>query len=291
VSTGAWSRNGKRVDSDNGSAAAGPEQTGGAVGASQVRSVGLGTDSGYRSVVPGAGQVIEGLCGEVRSDDSVGSCSGVLVDYTQRPFHAWSTRKQPVFYHTVSLSLHTLLTRESRVSLGRQDRLFLGVNLASSVIQLRNTERLSEDWGTRGILFLLSARGRWCSHRQTVGEEVPIHADSSHRTKPRLRRRNRSLFSLGVALLELWYATPMEVLREKAAQEFDKPDISVSEAAEQFIGWLYRDAGRRYADAVRRCVLCLDYRDTDFRSHEFKEEFRQRILLPLEESMMLFYNV
>jgi hypothetical protein len=274
-----WEIELERLDS----AAVGPEESGRAVGVPQVRSVGLATGPGYRSVVPGVGQVIKDLCREVRSDDSDGSRLGVLVDHTQRPFRARSTPRQPVFYHTVSL--HSLLTRESSL-VGRYDRLLLGVKLASSVIQLYNTGWITEDWDSRSIPFLDGGDG--------VRIDTPLvrssfRGDSSDRAKPGLRRRNRSLFSLGIALLELWYATPMEVLREKAAQEFDEPDISVSEAAEQFIEWLYRDAGRRYADAVRRCVLCLDHRDTDFGSDEFKEEFRQHILLPLEDNV-LFYN-
>jgi hypothetical protein len=96
------------------------------------------------------------------------------------------------------------------------------------------------------------------------------------------------LFSLGIALLELWYASPINVLREEVARDVGEPDISTFEAAEQWIEWLYTDAGKIYADVVQRCILGLDHRDTDFESDGFKQEVYQRIVLPLEGYIRVF---
>ena len=73
--------------------------------------------------------------------------------------------------------------------------------------------------------------------------------------------RNQPLFALGVALIELWYGESLSELHEDDDGPLDPPDLQSSlltrfNTADRLADELADDAGTKYSDAVRRCILC-----------------------------------
>jgi hypothetical protein len=100
-------------------------------------------------------------------------------------------------------------------------------------MQLYDSEWLCEDWTSEDILFL---DGGVLIDKPLVRSCFPADSSvSTPKTKSRLIRRNKSLLSLGIALLELWYASPFQMLRVEVACDVHEPDTSTFEAAEQLV--------------------------------------------------------
>jgi hypothetical protein len=108
-------------------------------------------------------------------------------------------------------------------------------------MQLYDSKWLCEDWTSEDILFLDGSDGFGSGGGVLIDKPLVrscFPADSSvstPKTKSRLIRRNKSLLLLGIALLELWYASPFEMLRVEVACDVHEPDISTFEAAEQLV--------------------------------------------------------
>lgn len=101
-------------------------------------------------------------------------------------------------------------------------------------------------------------------------------------------RRNRTLFSLGVVLIELWYWKCLKdyELKPKPRDAFDSGWTDL-ERADAIIDDLYEDALPKYCDVVRRCISGLDHREISLAKDDFKEEVHLKVFCPLEELSMV----
>jgi hypothetical protein len=221
------------------------------------------------------------------------SCLGMLIDGMNKRHYVWqpavpSLRSDPAG----TVSLETLFTRAQFPAPTNKERLILGVKLASSVIQLHNTDWLNERWGTSDIMFFRDLDNsdkpmlekplvRRCFGASSEEGSVPQALGS------RVVRCNRTLFSLGVILLEIWYWNRLESLcgGVDGSKSDGWTDTEVFNAADGVMDRLYDDAGLSYGDAVRRCIRGLDHRDTNLENDEFKREVCRNVVYPLEVTL------
>jgi hypothetical protein len=105
--------------------------------------------------------------------------------------------------------------------------------------------------------------------------------------------RNKSLFALGVLLIELSYGKPLESLREPC-------DMGPNGLPNQYTAWLtasrliksreisHRE-GSSYADAVRRCIKCdFDQIDDTLDDRDFRKAYVEGVVLPLQADLKTF---
>lgn len=156
-------------------------------------------------------------------------------------------------------------------SIEQLDRLELGVKIASAMMQLHATEWLSETWGTKDIFFLHKPkRGRTTTGeiaqiiepelgmpfvRRMLGsspELYPLQHTEHTPEKPALMEFDKSLFSLGIVLMELWFEKPLKDLR--IDQNQPSSENADYETAQQRIGYLFGEAGQNYGLAVSHCI-------------------------------------
>ncbi|ORY02186.1 hypothetical protein BCR34DRAFT_605666 [Clohesyomyces aquaticus] len=180
----------------------------------------------------------------------------------------------------------------------KRERLRLAVTLASAVLQLHETPWLEENWGNDKILF-----------KSHCGETVYDHPFVSQRfshaiqlpqspQSPNLMSRiirNRTLYALGVSLIELWYSKP---IRELYCPDDGSPysgNASVDlltewNTANRMVDDLYSDAGAKYGDAVRRCIRCeFDRRTNSLDDVAFQQAVYQGVVAELKENFEFLF--
>ena len=171
-----------------------------------------------------------------------------------------------------------------------KDRLYLGIKLANPVIQLRQTSWLKESWGKQDIVFFTEPHTR----RLLIENPMVLHNLSAPQPvltqqPPGIVREDKLLFSLGVVLWELWYFRRLE----------DDPDLNACLDNNQLsntmlnakvgraVAELGMEAGRKYYDAVQRCI----YGIMPTGAEEYSTIVWQKVVCPLEENYSSFCGV
>ena len=173
------------------------------------------------------------------------------------------------------------------------DRLRIALTVASSVLQLYKTPWLRNDWNKHDILI------NECG--QTYGDQAYVSGAFSTAATARqeVQRqmmydlvRNETLFSLGILLIELCLGQSFESLRsdEDPLNAQRTPDIFTEwSAAKRLLQSVYNEAGTRYGDATRRCILCeFDERETTLDNETFRQKFYEGVIIPLEDDVKAF---
>lgn len=248
---------------------------------------------------------IEDLCLAIQRAKSGPACIGVLIDKSDRRYRVWPLKTPSLTSElTGVLSLESLLAQPGAIK--KKDRLILGVQLASTVMQLHTTEWLSENWGKRDILF----------HQEiTQGKSGGITNTSPAIRKPLVRRifvppdspslalqtmeeakrsifvpQNQSLYSLGIVLMELWYGQRLEDLRIEMDGNGSgaMADMTDYMTARRLIDEISEEAGEKYGDAVRRCINGLDHRSSNLETDDFQNKVHMKVVAPLVENLESF---
>jgi hypothetical protein len=163
---------------------------------------------------------------------------------------------------------------------------------------------MTERWGKQDIFFLQRVRpchaedGKLTKIREPVADKPFVRrifkSTTTQHTSPtttaltELVRRDISLFSLGVVLVELWFERGIE---ELGSPRFDSSapfnDNSIYETASQYIGELWRTAGENYSTAVSRCLHGLNrpMGTKSLESLEFKNAVHVDVVCLLEKNL------
>lgn len=161
----------------------------------------------------------------------------------------------------------------------RRDRLHLAVELARSVIQFHGNW-LRVNWSSRDILFpkgpiemkeLLQPFLVWSI--SNCPDATASHTNSSV-------VRNKTLFPLGLALIELSLCRTITALR---IPEDENPDneVALLKTANRCLGHVYVESGTRYGDVVQQCLSWPHTRETNLDNEVFQDTFFQYIISPL----------
>lgn len=159
-----------------------------------------------------------------------------------------------------SISSLRAVLREGE-ALKRSKRMRFAVTLASSVLQLHDTPWLSKDWDT-GKVFLIKRPGADGYDAPFISQDFKKGTTVEHVVDMTSGLvRNRTLFALGVVLIELCYQKSITELH-KASDGRQNTGNSLEEfvtslkTVDRLVDDLEDEAGRSYSDAVRRCILC-----------------------------------
>jgi hypothetical protein len=197
-------------------------------------------------------------------------CVGLLVDGCNGPWHRIWTPLTLSSYASLTgaISLDDVLSPQY---LELKDRLELGILLASAVMQLHTTEWLNEDWGKGDIFFLQKITQRRTTRgniepvfepvidkpfvRRTFGSSQALHPIPQAPNSPAstLVVCERSLFSLGIVLIELWFEKRIEELSPDGDQDQDDGNARYK-TARKLLGDIFTYAGENYGLAVSRCI-------------------------------------
>lgn len=228
----------------------------------------------------------------------VDSCLGYIMDSEQR--------KQGIFPIAIqdncpqrqymAYSLRQILADPTTAGrrLTQHDKLKVALELSSSTLQLYKTPWLGERWGEDDVYFVLKPGAT----PLTLYEHPYVHRQFSQSNiatpqtqQPKYRIiRNQTLYSLGILLIELWYGKSMEQLQ--APLDVDcagTPGVAWCTAERLVDNELEFEAGKRYSDAVRRCIRCdFDRSDMSLDNESFQQAVFEGVVLPLETTLQQF---
>jgi len=184
-------------------------------------------------------------------------------------------------------------------------KLRLGVQIALAMMQLHTTQWLGDDWGTKDIFILHRAATRQqvgSNQHVEIWEPILEHA-FVHCTFDGQPRRlsvaesvadyNRSLFSLGVVLIELALGKPIEKLRGRVTVDCGGNALEscadpVRTTAVDCLGRVYSSQALAYGDAVERCINGLRLAEPipkDLNDPRYKNEVQVEIVSALERNL------
>jgi hypothetical protein len=178
------------------------------------------------------------------------------------------------------------------------NKLQVATSLSSSILQLYSTSWLDDNWGSSEVFFVHRPGTPAASiyqhpfvYRGLIPQAVKGTLPSQR--KPSRVIRNQTLFTLGVLLLELWYGKPIEELQSASDLNCQgTPGVAWCTAmrlAEEDIEF---QAGKRYADAVRRCIRC-DFNQTDpnLENEDFQQAVFEGVVVPIERTLEQFQGI
>ena len=242
---------------------------------------------------------INSLVPDINTTPLQPKCLGVLVNKQGDQLHRLriSLRGWLTFQPQGIVSLDSMLDCCQAPSL--RDRLKLGVNIASAVMQLYESGWLNASWGKNDIFFLQGTHGpvlgRPLIHRVFHDQKEEASPDSMPKDhdKPEwtLAWCNPSIFYLGVILIELWYWKPLSVLQEESVGGKETTSLSEFLTAQHFMENLLISAGAPYGKAVELCFTRLEETETQLDREGFRSKVYEKIVYPLEEHLKSFWGV
>lgn len=253
---------------------------------------------------------ISDLCATLKLVCEGMGCLGALIDQRKRRYAVHAVRRHPRALASQDIvCLKELISAPARTStiapsilkvhLTRRERLQLALILASTMLQLHTTPWLSERWGKNDILFLRQLGGSraplieqpYISKPFRSSRALPPPDPTASKSPSVSIIRNKSVFDLGILLIELCFNKSLEQMQ--ASEDLDDDgkvnSYTTLATANRLISDVYAEAGARYGDAVRRCIRCdFDQREETFESDEFRQAVYERVVAPLEDDLRDF---
>jgi hypothetical protein len=189
--------------------------------------------------------------------------------------------------------------------LSRKQRLGIAVTLASAVLQLYQSPWLDESWGKNDIYFFFDGLDEnkcprignpYVSRpfgptgaKQIAKKSMETAADNflSHVII------NKTLFALGIILIELCLNRPLEDLRTDMEPRHGTQPTIIDEyqTATSAIDDVYRQGGENYGYVVQRCLKC-EFRVPESKKKLDLDTFRRHVyegvLAPLQKDYQNF---
>ena len=257
-------------------------------------------------------QQIQNLCSTFAQVLPDRACLGVLTD-SERRHHLYSVPKISISQRIVSLNELLALPKTDQVqdsatlfeplpppnrsvkwTLSMKDRLQLAATFASTVLQLHGTPWLHEKWGKEDIFFLRGTEGplvdsSYVSRSFSCSNDIQESSDTCAASNTSLPEafsliQNKSIFALGVVLIELCFGRTLEDLRE--AQDEEACGVANADyvAARRLSDIIYKQEAGRYSDAVRRCIRCeFDQTTANLDDVAFRRAVYRGVIAPLED--------
>lgn len=244
---------------------------------------------------------LQTLCETIQrlSQPQTDSCVGYLLDSANEKHGVFLANASPDKPQDKwkAYTLRDLLTGKATngARLTQYDKLRIAVDLASSVLQLHQTPWLDESLGLENVYFVQQPRlpPPMIYEHPFVSRDISITLPSSaaNTQRPTSRViRNQTLFALGVLLIELWYGEPIEDLRTTPDEDWQgTPSIAWCTAERIVENELEFEAGKRYSDAVRRCIRCdFDRKVNDLENKGFQQAVFNGVVVPLQTTLQDF---
>lgn len=242
-------------------------------------------------------KAIENLCFILRTTDRpFRSCLGLMI-HEQCQYEVVSISRNPDPCID-SLTLHDLLDRNQCASwamafmppnesntphtdfhLTRKARLRLATTLASTALQLHTTPWLESGWNSKCIRFRHGSLDHPYVSKSFPESVNTVTGDTSAEANSAIR--NRSIFGLGVLLLELAVGKPLEHCKNAT-------ELSLMErymVASHLVKYLRDEENDGYFQAVQACLFCNFGRkapEMDLESDSFRRAVYEDVVSPLE---------
>lgn len=177
-------------------------------------------------------------------------------------------------------------------SLPRHIIIALAASMSAAVLQYHSTSWLSESWQSNEI-WLFGVEG----FQQGTGSLMSPHLNVDiSRTQENISTltapkgettskgaRNELLFRLGIILLELGFAKPWPLLREKVLLALPEGKVTDYHAAERLARLLVRNMGPRYSKITLKCLGCdFGLGESDLSSEELQQSFLVEVVDALQ---------
>ena len=168
------------------------------------------------------------------------------------------------------------------------------------MLQLHSTPWL-DNWTKQDILYLPDPEGEkdpppvqpYISRRFSTSKSADVATvTSSTSAIPQSFAPNKTLFTLGVVLIEIAFNKSIEELAAELGEASRlKADWASFVTAIRLHDQVQGRMGARYQRAVKGCLSCdfgLNAFEADLNSVAFRQKFLENVIVPLEESMDFF---
>ncbi|TEY52509.1 hypothetical protein BOTCAL_0257g00020 [Botryotinia calthae] len=249
-------------------------------------------------------KAINTICEVLNSPQSIHECFGFVVDEARRLKGTFEAPKWHKSFPSEILNLGDLLKRisgptlsvvpTSSTTLFKLERITLAVNLASSLLQLHASPWFNERWNKSEILFL-SDRSNPSTRPVDIERPLLAHngitSPTPRNSLPTPTHPNVSVLCLGIMLLELWFAEPIESRRIPSDLVNGIPnsstDLIVAERWVKENGNL-ENMPAGYFQAVSSCIFCFFSPmpiNKSLENPDFREAIWQNVVVPLEKEL------
>ncbi|KAM0418720.1 hypothetical protein ACHAPT_012318 [Fusarium lateritium] len=257
---------------------------------------------------PPPAKSIVNLCDQVRTQCASWSINGCLqnpdVD-KDRQFLRFSLNKHSEdlssLARTISLR-HLLLSQNGRqvhahLTLSAKQRYAIATSIAWSVLHLSDSPWLTGGWSQDEIKFFVDED----SEGMQLLSQLPSTSYEFHTptmNKPPFPETtdfsglipNKSIFTLGVILIELCLKQPLEELRQtlydqSRGQVLSDPTLDQYHTAIDRLDDVYREGGDLYGNAVQRCIKCSfegSKSTKRFNIEQFRMQFYNTVVAPVQ---------
>lgn len=195
--------------------------------------------------------------------------------------------------------LSLLLTKAYRQTLPgalllQYERIRLAKQLATAVLQFHATQWLKESWRSDDVLISgadqlgTSVAGDSLENPYASYVSVSIKGSQPQQSLVSTSMgwtpiRNRLMFSLGKMLLELAFHQPFQSLRKEEDVDMNDQELIIDWfTANRLLHQVSTELGLRYAELVRKCILCDFAQGFDLNKTRLQESFYQHVIYELE---------
>ncbi|KAK3363951.1 hypothetical protein B0T25DRAFT_443755, partial [Lasiosphaeria hispida] len=184
---------------------------------------------------------------------------------------------------TADTTLESLLSHDRSDWLTPRRRVFLALEIASSILQLQRTHWLSSPWSSQTIRLAIT-------HEKQPVESAFILQDLGNRAEMGpMSREDRepqvAILELSILLLEIWHRKSIETWALEAKTELKPGDMGSRMIAA--IRWQQETSKELFLDyllAVENCLSICSKRLKCWDDVQFQEEYCENIIMPLLRS-------
>jgi hypothetical protein len=213
-----------------------------------------------------------------------------LVFDGERLWQTRPTRSRVVLRPEIGIPLKTLLgDSESRLKLKLKESRILAVVLAHAILHYCESPWLSNNWNKEHVNFFATTMGPDLMRPYLVTQFEPLSETAEEASGNMYSHPSPALLSLGILLLELYMAKPIESLWEEDDMENGMEGINTNWiTAEKLLEKMGDDLYEGYRSAIQAC-LNVDYVGTEDSFSLDDEGFRklvyERVVVPLEDEL------
>lgn len=232
-----------------------------------------------RGALPQPGREIRDLCQITRGVVQKGGHLSLQVVIDKKPslFHVDSAITA-LRIKSKPESLDQILARglqDETARLTPKQQTILALDVASSVLQFRQTNWLLTPWSSKTIkLISTSTRAFVEADLQPLGPQSTALAEPDPLS---------TLLELAILLLEIWNHKPLEVWAANTNSDINTPDHRKLAAT----AWLQETMHRilpDYLDAVEKCLAICAGRKWEWDDSEFQKKYCENVIKPLADS-------
>lgn len=140
--------------------------------------------------------------------------------------------------------------------------------------------------------FLEDRNGKILGAVTNLNQAQGRTSDEAGEDTYRYHAENRTMFSLGIVLIELMFRKPLDECPQRPNEFMAMGKLGDQlrrrEHALRLLDLLGEEAGQGYEDAVRRCVKGFDIREDKLEQPAFRRAVYDGILVPLKKTLQEF---